>query len=145
MVSLRDFRPQDFDTLCEIDRLCFPPGIAYSADDIAMMLLERGSIVIVAEDSDRIAGFLLARAAKQGHIVTIDVLQEFRKSGVGTALMEEAHRRLSQAGTRRVQLETSVENDAAIAFYKKLGYSTARRIKGYYLGKIDAYRMYKDL
>lgn len=151
MISLREYRPEDFEVLCEIDRLCFPPGIAYSAEDIAMVLLDRGMIVIVGEEGDRLAGFLLARPGMRsdgrgsGHIITIDILPEFRQARLGTRMMVEAHRRLKMAGSTRVLLETSVENEAAIAFYKRLGYSTARRLKRYYLDKIDAYQMFKDL
>ena len=132
---------------CEIDRLCFPPGIAYSAGDIATTLRERGIIALVGVEDQLVAGFVLARQEPRarGHIITIDVLPEFRLAGLATRLMTEAHHRLKEAGVKRVHLETSVENAPAIAFYQKLGYSNLRRLKGYYLGEIDAYLMMKDL
>ena len=146
-MTLRDYEPEDFPTICAIDRLCFPPGIAYSATEIASALRERGIIVVVGEEGGCVAGFVLARRERQGHghVVTVDVLPEFRQVGLGTALMAEAHRRLKRIGVERVLLETSVENAPAIAFYAKLGYKTLRRLPRYYLGKIDAYLMAKDL
>jgi len=36
---LRDYRPEDFAHLCEIDRLCFPPGIAYTAEEMRLYRL----------------------------------------------------------------------------------------------------------
>jgi ribosomal-protein-alanine N-acetyltransferase len=150
-MEVREYRPEDFEVICEIDRVCFPPGIAYSTEDIAMTLLEPGVIVIVGEQEGRLAGFLLARCMHNGesnpcgHIITIDVLPEFRQARLGTCLMAEAHHRLKASGAACVVLETSVENEPAIAFYKKLGYSTSRRLRRYYLDEVDAYEMFKDL
>jgi len=143
-VIVRDYLPEDFAILCEIDRRCFPPGIAYSPDDIEIALLEPGSFVVVGSDGDRIAGFILGRRERggRGHIITIDVLSEYRRSGLGTMLLEEAHRRL---GSARVILEVAVDNPAAIAFYKKHGYVTVRRLKRYYLDRDDAWQMQKNL
>lgn len=148
---LRDYQPQDFSTLCEIDRTCFPPGIAYSPEDIAIALAERGVIVVIGEKAKEIAGFVLARrvgrgsARAWGHIITIDVLPQFRRSGLGLRLMEDVHRRLKEAGAEKVYLETAVDNTPAITFYEKLGYAKVRLLKHYYLNRIDAHLMVKDL
>ena len=159
-MNLRDYRPADFSTVCLIDRTCFPPGLAYPPQDLAYWMREPGAFVIVAldqNDEDRdeasarasasIAAFILARAIPggEGHIVTIDVLPEYRRKGVATALMESAHARLREKGSREVYLETSVENSAGIAFYRKLGYRAVAQLPRYYLGRIDAWRMIKPL
>ena len=146
-MKLRDYRPEDFRTICEIDRLCFPPGIAYSSADIACSLAEPGTFAVMGEEGARVAGFVLARreSRNRGHIITIDVLPEFRQKRLGTALMAEAHHRLEESGVKRVLLETSVENAPAIAFYKKMGYAMLRRLPRYYQNEIDAYLMGKDL
>jgi ribosomal-protein-alanine N-acetyltransferase len=145
-VTLRDYRPEDFDALCAIDQRCFPPGIAYSAPEVAAMLAVQGVIALVVEEQGRAAAFLLAsQNAGTGHLITIDVLPQFRKQGVGLRLMEEAHRRLRLAGARRVVLETAVDNAPAIAFYQKLGYTSVRRLKRYYLDRLDAWQMSRQL
>ena len=33
-IGFRDYQPGDFRALCDIDRLCFPAGIAYQASPI---------------------------------------------------------------------------------------------------------------
>ncbi len=146
---LRDYRPDDFHALCEIDRICFPPGIAYPPQDLSYWLRQGGAFAIVAEDETarRVGGFVLARnlPGDRGHIVTIDLLPEYRRAGVATDLMERAHQRLKERGATSVQLETSVENAPAIAFYRKLGYRAVERISRYYLGRIDAWLMSKEL
>lgn len=144
--TLRDYQPEDFQTVCAIDRSCFPPGIAYSPGDIALAL-DNYAFAIVWEEDRRVVAFVLAvnDRPNRGRIITIDVLPEYRQKGVGGALMAEAHRRLKQMGATRVLLETSVENAPAIAFYQRFGYVTVRRLPRYYLGKADAFLMAKDL
>jgi ribosomal-protein-alanine N-acetyltransferase len=146
---LRDRRPADFPELCEIDRICFPPGIAYPPQDLAHWLRQRGSFVVVAEDErkQKLAGFVLGRKQRgsSGHIITIDILPEYRRSGLGSLLMEQAHERLRRMEARRVRLETAVDNASAVAFYQKLGYQAVGRIPQYYLDKIDAWVMSKEL
>ncbi len=145
----RDYLPGDFGALCRIDQLCFPPGIAYPPQDLSYWIRQRGAFVVVAEDeaAGRIAGFTLARPERsdQGHIITLDVLPEYRRRGVGAGLMEQAHARLKRAGASSIHLETSVENAAGIAFYSKLGYQAAARLPRYYLDRIDAWLMIKQL
>ncbi len=63
---------------------------------------------------------------KSGHIITIDVVEEARRTGVGSALLEAAEEQLLRAGAVAVALETPVNNAAAIRFYKN---------KGYFVGK----------
>ena len=145
-MTLRDYRAEDFETICEIDRQCFPPGIAYSREEIASAIEDPELILIVAEEDGKVAGFVMAEpeCGGRGHIITIDVLAPHRRSGLGMQLMAEVHERLRAAGVRRVILETAVDNTAAIRFYEKLGYTTSRRLKGYYLGRVDAWQMVKE-
>jgi ribosomal protein S18 acetylase RimI-like enzyme len=44
-----------------------------------------------------------------------------------------------------VLLETGVDNDSAIRFYKKHGYTILRTIPRYYMGQLDAFLMGKKL
>jgi ribosomal protein S18 acetylase RimI-like enzyme len=44
-----------------------------------------------------------------------------------------------------MHLHVSVENAAAIAFYQSLGFRIVDRVSQYYLRKIDAWEMEKDM
>ncbi len=46
---LRDYRPEDFARLCELDRICFPPGIAYTAEEMRFYIEDRRGFTLVAE------------------------------------------------------------------------------------------------
>ena len=80
-----------------------------------------------------------------GHVITIDVLARWRRDGVGTELLASAEKRLKKDGCRTVLLETGVDNDSAIRFYKKHGYTILRTIPRYYMGQLDALLMGKKL
>ncbi len=149
---LRDYRPEDFAHLCEIDRLCFPPGIAYTAEEMRLYIADPRTFTLVVEEPEhRIIGFLIARleagrrGARIGHLVTIDVHPDWQGRGIGSLLLREAERRLRQAGAHFIFLETAVDNRRAIRFYEKHGYRVLERIQGYYLGEMDAFRMGKAL
>ena len=143
---LRSFRPADFETLCRIDRECFPPGIAYSPVELAYYLNRRVAITLIGERDGAIAGFLVADSRRgRGHIVTIDVLPTARRTGLGSQLITAAEERLRAAGCSIVSLETAVDNHAALAFYKRHGYSVVGTIPRYYQGSLDALKMGKQL
>jgi [ribosomal protein S18]-alanine N-acetyltransferase len=145
-VHLHDYKPDDFDTLYEIDQACYEPGVAYSKRDLRAYLQFRGAECILAKSSGEIAGFCIsARQRTRGYIVTIDVLKQYRKFGIGSALLREVERRFASNGVREVGLETATDNESAIAFWNRHGYRTLGVEKGYYPGGRDAFAMTKTL
>jgi ribosomal protein S18 acetylase RimI-like enzyme len=77
--------------------------------------------------------------------VTIDVNPRFRREGVGSLMMRAAEHRLQSEGCHSIFLETAVDNETAISFYKGLGYAVLRTLPGYYMGELDAFLMGKSL
>lgn len=101
---------------------------------------------MVAEAETEVLGFVVAETRrKNGHIITIDVVAEARRTGVGSALLQAAEERLLRAGALVVALETPVNNEAAIRFYKQQGYFVEKTVAGYYSGQLDALVMTKEL
>ena len=145
---IRDFAPEDFETLWRIDQECFPPGIAYSRAELLHYINRKTSFGIVADIDHEIAGFLVAEASKRrraGHVITIDVVERFRRHHAGTALMAECEKRLIAADCDAVFLETAVDNAGAIAFYRRHGYRVLETLRRYYHGELDALLMGKRL
>jgi ribosomal protein S18 acetylase RimI-like enzyme len=140
---LRDYRSEDFDELCRIDRLCFEREVAYTAEEMAAFLGAPGAVALVAEDArGRVAAFLVAH---RGRIITVDVAPGRRRRGLGAALIRLCERRLRAAGARTVRLETAAGNRAAQALYESLGYTQVRRLARYYPTGEDAWVMEKSL
>jgi ribosomal-protein-alanine N-acetyltransferase len=143
---IRAYRPADLGALYAIDQLSYSAEIAYSLAELQWYLRLPGASCLVAERHNDILGFILtAHKRLHGHIITIDVLAAHRRTGVGSALLHEAEKKLMAAGARAVWLETATNNDTAIAFWQSHGYRTRRRIKGYYPGGLDAFAMFKPL
>ena len=127
--------------------MCFPEGIAYAPEEIALALTQRGAFVCVAEVDERVVAFILAYQKKPliGHIVTLDVHTEFRRQSIGYHLMERAEERLRQRGAARIILEVAVQNETAQRFYEKRGYLRQKLLRHYYADRSDAYLMEKGL
>ena len=96
--------------------------------------------------SKPILGYIVAEARrKTGHIITIDVLPEARRGGLGSALLAAAEEKLAQSRAVEVVLEVAVNNAAAIRFYKQKGYFVEQTLPGYYSNGLDALVMRKSL
>ncbi len=145
-ITLRTFKPEDFDTLYEIDQACYEPEVAYSKRELRAYLRFTGSDCLVAEAEGQIAGFCIsARRNESGYIVTIDVLPQFRRHHLGTKLLNEIERRLAGNGVHEITLETATGNDSAVAFWTKHGYRNRGVKKNYYPGGRDAFAMSKTV
>jgi ribosomal-protein-alanine N-acetyltransferase len=146
---IRDFQPEDFQTLWRMDQECFAPGIAYSKQELKAYIQDRRAFTLVAEEepgkAGKAAGFIVAHSGPTGHVVTIDVIGAARRSGVGSLLLRAAEERLRSAGSRFVGLETAVDNLAALSFYKRHGYSVVRTWPRYYSNGVDALVLKKEL
>jgi ribosomal-protein-alanine N-acetyltransferase len=79
-------------------------------------------------------------------VVSIAVLPEHRKKGIGEALVKEAMNAMKlQYNAKQCYLEVRITNEPAINLYKKLGFEIARTVSGYYADGEDAHVMSKKL
>jgi ribosomal-protein-alanine N-acetyltransferase len=161
--SIRDYRRADLDALWKIDQRCFPVGIAYSRAELSSFVAGTNVVSLVAEfdnapagatpaapadDHRRIAGFVVGHSIRRryGRILTLDIVPEARRYGLGSKLMLACEERLRNGGCRDVYLETAVDNEAALRLYRKLGYEVIEVLPEYYASHaLDAFRMRKPL
>ena len=80
-----------------------------------------------------------------GHIVTIDVVERYRRKGVGKALMEAVEAWAARGGLRLIYLEAAESNASAQAFYEARGYEKLETIENYYADGEAAWVMVKRL
>lgn len=144
-MKLRPYRSSDFQTLYEIDRSCFPPGISYAREELEQFIAHRNSRTWAAEEGGTIVGFLIAERepGRVGHIVTIDVLGSWRRRGVGTILMDAGEGWARRLRLDLVFLETAEDNIAAQAFYEARGYVRYEKLENYYADGTAAWVMVK--
>jgi ribosomal-protein-alanine N-acetyltransferase len=109
-------------------------------------LRAEGSYCLLAETGGSVAGFILAELAPdEGHIITLDVLEEYRRQGIGSLLLATAENEAAARGVKRMVLETATTNKAAIALWKKHGYREAETIESYYGHGRNAFKMQKQM
>jgi ribosomal protein S18 acetylase RimI-like enzyme len=160
-ILLRNYRESDFDAIHRIDQACYSSDTAYSRSELRTYLAFLGAECIVAEIKMKtgpamvdargprsmelkMVGFCISgRSGDRGHIITMDVLEEFRKHGIGSTLLRAIEKRLAAAGVQRIGLETAIDNQVAIGFWQKHGYVSVGIKKGYYPGGRDAFYMTK--
>jgi len=153
--SLRRFQPDDLENVMRINQVCLPEN--YSTY-FFMELYERyPETFIVAEAAGEIVGYIMCRIesalpdfrlfgiTKRGHVISVAVLPEYQRKGIGDALMHEAMLGMRQYKAKECYLEVRVSNTPAINLYKKLGFETSRTIHGYYADGEDAVIMTRKL
>lgn len=91
-------------------------------------------------------GFFKKILTRSGHIVSIAVLEGYRRMGFGYALMAHAmHSLYHSYRTGETYLEVRVSNVPAVTLYESLGYRKVKVEKHYYLDGEDAYVMARPL
>src|SRR5262249_19536430 len=102
-LNIRDYTSQDFLQLYEIDQAAFSEDIAYSRLELGMYLRSRKCRTLVAEEADRVVGFVIGcdEPRKLGHIITIDVAPHHQRKQIGSRLLAEIEHWLWQQARRR--------------------------------------------
>jgi len=144
---VRAYEPRDFEAAWRLDQTSYPPGVAYSRYALGEFLRLPGARAWVAEDKEQLVAFIIARhvSRRHGHIITLDVRADRRRQGIGSALLATAEEWLRTEGVTRMRLETAADDPVATAFWQQTGYVIVGRLPRYYLGRLDALRMEKDL
>jgi ribosomal-protein-alanine N-acetyltransferase len=145
----------DLAKVVEINRLCLPENYT---DFFFVDLYRRfPDTFYVAEKDHEILGYIMCRIEvglsnlglsglmKKGHVVSVAVLPDYRRHGIGEALVTQAMQGMRQYGAKQCYLEVRITNESAVGLYKKLSFETTRTIRGYYSDGEDAYVMSKKL
>lgn len=93
-----------------------------------------------------IVGFAAFRlCAEEGELTNFAVKAQYRRRGVGGMLLSEAISRASSEGVKRITLEVSSVNCAAIALYEKFKFKTVNVRKKFYNNSQDALLMLREI
>ncbi len=146
-VVVRRAKRSDIPEIVEIEERAFPKS-PYPTYVFLYNLSNNPEGFLVAEVENKVVGYVIFELRPwlgEGHIVSIAVHPDHRRAGIGTILMREAERRISEAGYETVRLEVRESNFQARRFYERLGYREERREHGYYSDGETAVIMVKKL
>ena len=121
---LRPASPDDADDIVRLEELAFPsPALTV---ELAQEAMQTAPVFRVLEErkSGALVGSLVLerRPAATGHIANIAVHPDEQRRGLGEAMMRWALAWAKREGLRRATLGVSIDNTAAIALYRKLGF-----------------------
>jgi ribosomal-protein-alanine N-acetyltransferase len=131
-VTIRHMRLEDVPAVHEIDTLSF--SLPWPERSFHFELTENPvSRGWVAESDGRIAAMLvLWLIIDEAHIATIATHPDFRRQGIGEALMLAALVAAREEGAKRSFLEVRAGNLGAQALYRKYGFGVDGIRPGYY-------------
>ncbi len=117
---IREIDKRDAKAVAEIEKLCF--SSPWSEDGV-ISSLDAGDVFLGAFDNDALIGYVGVRAFDDcGEIGNIATHPDYRRQGVGKALLSNLNETLKAKGVFSVVLEVRESNSAAISLYEGHGY-----------------------
>jgi len=141
-------RGWDAREIAEMSRDLIEQGLTWSWTPARVQHFISGSdsTVIVARRERRIAAFAIMHFGDEvAHLNLLAVATVHRRQGLGSQLMNWLTTTAITAGVFRINLELRTHNEAARAFYERLGYEQVGVVPGYYQGREAALRMSRRL
>ncbi len=106
---------------------------AWTEDDFIRCLRQRNCIGMVAEEGDKVVGFMIYELHKNRlHILNFAVGEDHRRSGVGLSMVTKLLGKLSQERRNRIMLEVRETNLEAQLFFKKIGFRAVSVLRDFY-------------
>ena len=109
-------------------------------------------VACAKEDTSKVIGYVMwriertpsknsLRLVNKGHLVSIAVSQEYRRLGIGSALLSSSMPEIKTHSISEYDLEVRVSNYGAITLYQGLNFKTEGIKKKYYRDGENAYYM----
>lgn len=143
-ISIEKASWRDLNELRRVEGICFPKD-SWPLFDLIGVLTLPNIVRLKAVCEEQMVGFIagdVRRLENLAWIATICVLPEYRRQGIGTALLEACEARIK---TPRVRLSVRKSNQPAIQMYEKLGYRQYGVWRHYYSDGEDALVLEKTL
>ena len=139
---------KDLNVLQKIEKECFSEE-AFTKEQMTYLIETPTAISLKAEEENKIVGFIIGLIetldkVKVGHIYTIDVTPENRRTGIGLQLLDKLELNFLEAGVEMAYLEVRADNKAAFELYCKKGYVDPQPLENYYLRGALGFRMRKQ-
>lgn len=129
---IREMRFEDIDRVVELEKRIFSSPWS---SELFRYEIDHGdrTIYLVAEEGPGLVGYTGAQVLdKEVHVTNMAVEPEYRRCGLGSALLLECIRRGLERGARWLTLEVRQGNEEARCFYLEFGFEELGIRHGYY-------------
>ncbi|KAL1500106.1 hypothetical protein AB1Y20_012779 [Prymnesium parvum] len=141
--SAETLDPPTLEQLLRIEEEAFPPCERLGGALMQHHATLRSSGVLLAEVGGAVAGYLLhSRTAEAGLIAKFAVGAEFRRQGVGSALLKQGILELQgssrRGGPKEIMLHVDPSRAGAVKLYEAIGFERHELLPAYYADQRDA-------
>ncbi|GAA1429474.1 GNAT family N-acetyltransferase [Streptomyces thermospinosisporus] len=134
--AIRSAREEDLPEIHRLDNEVFTSS-PYSFLVLRQHFDAHGDHLLVRYEGESLQGYVLSAVRADrlaGWVHSLAVAREQRGRGLGRQLMEEALRRLDEAGVLEARLAVEPANTPAITLYEALGFSPDGAVQQDYFG-----------
>jgi ribosomal protein S18 acetylase RimI-like enzyme len=135
-MEIRPYNETDEKEVAILWREVFPGSPAWNdpVTDIRRKLkIQRELFIMAIIDSAVVGSAMGGYDGHRGWVYYVAVKPEYRRQGIGAALMKRVEHDLKQIGCPKLNLQVRADNDEVVAFYEKLGYKIEPRVS---MGKL---------
>jgi ribosomal protein S18 acetylase RimI-like enzyme len=130
-MEIRSFIESDKDDVAALWRTVFPDSSTWNVpeDDIERKLaVQRESFNVAIVDGALVGTAMGGYDGHRGWLYYVAVHPEYRRQGVGSALVRRVESGLVEMGCPKVNLQVRATNTAVVDFYRTLGYEVEERL-----------------
>lgn len=145
MFIIRKFHPNDMFSIIKLAAVTLSERYNPSLFNYFYEAFPAG--VLVAEKLHKIVGFLIGvkTSSVTARILMLTVAENHRREGIGSTLLHNLLKELSNQNIKYIELEVSTTNYQAIKFYQRHGFETINVQSNFYQNGEDAYLMKRVL
>lgn len=122
---------RDMPSVLEIEDRSFE--FPWTEDEFIRCLRQRDCIGMVAERSEQVVGFMIYELHKNRiHILSFAVHPDFRRNGIGSAMVDKLITKLAYQRRNRIMLEVRETNLDAQLFFRQLGFRATGVLRSFY-------------
>jgi ribosomal protein S18 acetylase RimI-like enzyme len=133
LIRQLEWTDAELEQILEIDALCFNRYDAYTVDDYQRWYGYNPDLCLVAVIDGRIAGDMLTKiVGERAELGSMATHPDFRRLGVGRALLDETVKRVKGYGIAAIEIEVRKTNLGGLDFWKKMGFRETGETPGFY-------------
>jgi ribosomal-protein-alanine N-acetyltransferase len=133
-MEIKCIENKDLNIVVQYENEGFVGTSKYSLSQLTSMLTNPDYFMLGAYIKEQLCAYLILHLLDEIDIIKIYTAKDFRKQGIGSALLKKA----KEMFQKKFILEVNENNISALAFYEKNGFSKIATRKGYYGNGQDA-------